>query len=414
MEEQIRMSIKEATRLSLMKQMDKENFTMKRLSEELGVTLRQAKRIRKRYRQQGVLGLVSQKRGRPSNRKISIDIRNEVLNLIQKHYTDFGPTLASEKLAEKHKICLSEETVRKWLIEAGLWQVKRRKTIRVYQRRQRRSRFGELLQGDGSPHDWFEGRAERCTLLQFVDDATGKTTAARFVPVETTEGYLEVLQEHLERCGRPLALYVDKHSTFRVNREEIKKGVGITHFGSVLKTLDIELICAHSPQAKGRVERKNGVFQDRLIKEMRLRNICSIEEGNAFLPEFLDEVNRRFGKEPAQPENAHRALRAQDDLKRIFARKDQRKLSKNLTFQHHGVLYMVQTKSPNRLKHVTVTVFCKVGGSIEIEYKGQKLEYKKWEEINYEQPKILDCKQIEISGWAFRKKRQPDKHHPWK
>lgn len=221
-----------------------------------------------------------------------------------------------------NKITISAETIRKWLVEEGLWKVKKKREDRVYQRRARRSRFGELLQGDGSPHDWFEGRDKKCTLLQFVDDATSKITAARFVPTETTEGYLEVLKEHLEKYGRPQALYVDKHVTFRVNREEIKKGTGITRFGQIVKELEIELICANSPQAKGRVERKNGVLQDRLIKEMRLKGINNLEEGNGFLAQFIEEMNKRFGKEAENSEDAHRKLRPQDDLKKIFTKKE--------------------------------------------------------------------------------------------
>ena len=410
--EKMQMSIKEAERLSIMKQVDKKYLTVKEASEELKLSLRQAKRVRKRYREQGEEGLISLKRSQQSNRRIDQKIRDRAIHLVKTQYPDFGPTLASEKLRERNGIHLSSETLRKWLMEEGVWKGKRKKEVRVFQRRARRSRFGELLQGDGSPHDWFEGRAEKCSLLQFVDDATSKTTAARFVPTETAEGYQELLKEHLERYGRPEALYVDKHGIFRVNREEIQKGKGITHFGRVLKDLGIELICANSPQAKGRVERKNGVFQDRLIKEMRLRGINSIEEGNAFLPEFLEEMNQKFGKEPASEKDAHRALRGQDDLERIFAKRDTRKLSKNLTFQHQGILYLIETQTPNRLKYAGVEVLWREGREIEVEYQGKKLKYKKWSETVYEQPPVQDCKEIAIKGWA--KTRKPGRHHPWR
>lgn len=268
-----------------------------------------------------------------------------------------------------------------------------------------------MLQGDGSPHDWFEGRDEKCCLIHFIDDATSDVTAARFVPTESEEGYLKCLQEHLEKHGRPLALYVDKHAIFRVNREEIKKGLGITHFGKILKELDITLICANSPQAKGRVERKNGVFQDRLVKEMRLEKINSLEEGNTFLPKFLKKHNQRFKIEAASAENAHRPMRKKDDLQRLFARQDKRKLSKDLTFQHHGKLYLIETKTPNRLRHATIDVFWKEDQPIELEYKGQKLEYKKWEEKVYEKPDVMDSKEI---GWASMNHKKPSRHHPWR
>lgn len=414
MKETLKMSIKEAERLGIMRQIDKKKLTIAKASEELGLSLRQTKRVRKRYLKDGEAGLISLKRGRASNRKIESKIRNRAMSLIKTKLVGFGPTLAKEKLKEFEGIKVSEETVRKWLIEEGLWEVKRKKEVKVYQRRKRRSRFGELIQGDGSPHDWFEGRGERCNLIQFVDDATSKTTAARFVKSETTEAYLELLEEHLERYGRPLGLYVDKHSVFRVNKEEIQKGVGITHFGKVVKELGIELICAHSPQAKGRVERKNGVYQDRLIKEMRLRGINTMEEGNKYLPEFLEMINKRFGKEAEDPEDAHRELRVKDNLERIFAKKETRKLSKNLTFQHKGILYMLETKTPNRLRHATIDIFSREGEAIKVEYKGTPLKYKQWSETIYEQPKVLDGKAIEGMLWATKQPPKPRKNHPWR
>ena len=415
MKEMARMSIKEAGRLCVMRKLEEKTIGIREASEELGVSERQTKRIRKRYLKMGEKGLISQKRGKESNRKTSKNLRSKILNLMKTVYLGFGPTLAKEKLEEREQIKISGETLRKWLIEEGLWKSKKKKAGKVYQRRERRSRFGAMLQGDGAPHDWFEGRGPKCSFLQFVDDATSKTTAARFVEAEGTEGYLELLREHLRKYGRPLALYVDKHTTFRVNREETKKGTCITHFGRVVKELEIELICAHSPQAKGRVERKHGVFQDRLVKEMRLRGICNIEEGNKFLPEFLEEMNVRFGIEPANSEDAHRVLRRGTNLDKIFARREIRKLSKNLTFQYRGILYLIQTKTPNRLKHGTVEVVYREGRAIEVEDEGKTLSYKKWEEKAYEQPKILDGKQIELMEEdKTRGRRKPGKHHPWR
>lgn len=209
-------------------------------------------------------------------------------------------------------------------------------------------------------------------------------------------------------------MYVDKHSVFKVNREEVKSGTGLTHFGKVTKDLGIELICANSPQAKGRVERKNGVMQDRLTKEMRLRGINNREQGNEYLPQFLEELNSRFGIEASNPENAHRAMREQDDLSRIFARKDKRKLSKELTFQFGGILYMVETKNPNRLRHATVEVIRKKGQSIEVEYQGAKLKYKNWAEMPYERTRVLDAKEIEVGSWMAKKSTRPAAHHPWR
>ncbi|MBS0628582.1 MAG: ISNCY family transposase [Verrucomicrobia bacterium] len=414
MKEQAEMSIKEAERLSVLRQVDKKILTLKEASEELGICLRQMKRIRKCYLNHGEKGLISAKRGKESNRKISKESRDAIIDLVKQKYIDFGPTLASEKLEELDGIKISSETLRKWFIAEGIWKSKRKKEVKIHQRRARRSQFGELLQGDGSPHDWFEGRSAKCTLLQFVDDATSNTTVARFEPTETTDGYLKLLEEHLKEYGRPLGLYVDKHSTFKVNKEELKKGTGITHFGQVVKDLEIELICANSPQAKGRVERKNGVFQDRLIKEMRLLGINTIEEGNKFLPKFLKKLNKKFGVAPAIAKDAHRPLRLKDDLKKIFARKDTRKLSKDLTFQHNGILYLIETKTPNRMRHATVIISWLEEGVTEVQCNGVKLKYKKWAEKVYEQPKVLDRKEVATGELGYQKKMKPGKHHPWK
>jgi hypothetical protein len=410
---EFRMSIKEAERLGIMRQLDKESLTLKKASEHLGISLRQIKRIRKRYLKEGEIGLVSKKRGVPNIRKIKQKTRDKIINLIRTKYFDFGPTFAREKLMEINGLKVSVETLRKWMIEENIWKFKRRKEKKIHQRRARRSRFGEMLQGDGSPHDWFEGRDEKCTLLQFVDDATSKTTAAKFMPSETTEGYLELLQMHFQKYGRPLSFYVDKHSVFRVNREELKKSSGITHFQKVLNELDIELICANSPQAKGRVERKNGVFQDRLVKEMRLAGINTIEEANQFLPHFLNEHNKRFGKAAPNTEDAHRPLRQQDNLNKIFARKDKRKLSKNLTFQHKGILYLIETKTPNRLQHAFVDISWRENEPIKVEYNGQELKYIKWEETTYKKPAVLDSKGIEMI-WHTKHISKPSMRHPWK
>ncbi len=197
MKEQVKMTIEEAHRLGLMKQVDKKVLTIRRAGEELGVSLRQAKRIRKRYLAKGEIGIISLKRGQPSHRKIPEDVKSKVMDLVMTTYEGFGPTLACEKLAERDRLQLSNETLRKWTIEAGIRRPKKRKEQKVYQRRTRRSRFGELLQGDGSPHAWFEGHGEKCSFLQFVDDATGHSTVGKFVPVESGDGYLDILQEHL-------------------------------------------------------------------------------------------------------------------------------------------------------------------------------------------------------------------------
>ena len=362
------MSIKEANRLSVMRQIEKKILSMKKASEELGVTLRQTWRIWKCYRVEGETGLISKHRGKTSPNRIDSKLREEVIKILQREeYIGFGPTFAAEKLRERHGYYLSDETLRKWMIEEGLWEAKALKDRKIYQRRVRRSRFGELLQGDGSRHAWFEGRGEECTIVIFVDDATSRLTAGRFVPAETTVAYQQILEEHLGKYGRPIALYVDKHSIFRTSRENSGAKESETHFGRVLRELDIELICAHSPQAKGRVERANGVLQDRLIKEMRMRKISTIEEANQYLPTFIEEYNQKFGKEPRDPEDAHRPMQEGDDLERLFARRTVRRLSKSLSFQYEGVFYQIIPTLPNRFRSTHVNILERSGKPILVE-----------------------------------------------
>lgn len=406
------MSIKEANRLDVMRQIDRKILSLRKASEDLGVSIRQAKRIRKRYLAEGEKGLMSRHRGKVSPNRIERKLKEAVVKILNREeYTEFGPTLMKEKLRQRHGYYLSEETLRKWMIETGLWVAKKGKTQKVYQRRIRRARFGELLQGDGSRHAWFEERGEECTLVIFVDDATSRLTAGRFVPAETTEAYLGILEEHLRRYGRPLGLYVDKHSIFRVTRE-VESRETQTHFGRVLGELDIELICAHSPQAKGRVERANGTLQDRLIKEMRLRKIRTIEEANEYLPQFIEEYNEKFGKEARSEEDAHRPIRENVDLERIFARKATRKLSKNLSFQYEGNFYQIEPITKNRHRAMHVDILARPGKPVLVQHGGQEVPYIRWESQEHK-PRILDSKELE-AYWPTKEKRRPGKHHPWK
>jgi hypothetical protein len=408
------MSIKEANRLSVMRQVDKKILSMKKASEELGVSLRQGKRVRKRYLREGEVGLISKHKGKISPNRINLNLRNAVIKILQREeYVGFGPTLATEKLRQRHGYYLSDETIRKWMMEEDLWEAKKQKERKIYQRRIRRGRFGELLQGDGSRHAWFEERGDECTLVIFVDDATSQLTAGRFVLAETTIAYQELLEQHLRRYGRPLGLYVDKHSIFRVSRETSSAKETETHFGRVLKDLDIELICAHSPQAKGRVERANGVLQDRLIKEMRIRGINTIDAANRFLPMFIEEYNHKFGKEARNEENAHRPLREEDDLERIFARRSIRKVSKSLSFQYEGVFYQIQPARPNRFRTTHINILDRPGKPILVESGGKEYPYTKWEESAHGKPKILDSKELE-AYWPTRPLKKPGNYHPWK
>ena len=390
------MTIKEAERLSIIKQLISKKLKQREASKILGLSLRQTQRLVRSYKEEGTQGLISKKRGKANQRKISQNKKLNIVTTIREKYSDFGPTLATEKLKEQENIFISRETVRRLMIEEGLWEAKKKKEKRVYQRRARRGKEGELVQADGSYHDWFEGRASKCCLIQFVDDATSKILYAKFCDWESKNNYFACLEEYIKQHGKPEELYVDKHSVFRVNREELKKGEGVTAFHKALKTLGIKLICANSPQAKGRVERKNGVLQDRLVKEMRLRNISSIEEGNRYLKEeFIEAHNKQFGKLPADSRSGHRPLNAKDNLKKILATRDERKISKNLTIQYNNQLYQLETNTPNRMRYKKVTTIERPGEELIIEYQGEEIPYTIWREHKHVRPEIIDDKQLE-------------------
>jgi len=342
------MSRKELDRTEWMLRVHERRMTQAQVAEHLGLSLRQVERLYRAYKAHGASGLISKKRGRPSERQLSVALRNDAVTLVRDKYGDFGPTLACEKLAEVHGLVVSVETVRKWMTEAGIWLPRSRRLPRAHQPRARRPCLGELVQLDGSDHEWFEGRGPRCVLLVFIDDATGRLMQLRFVRSESTFDYFDATRAYLEKHGRPVAFYSDKHSIFRVGAKEPRGGDGITQFGRAMSELNIDILCANSPQAKGRVERANKTLQDRLVKELRLRGIDSIEAGNAFLPAFAAEFDARFARLPASPHDAHRPLRSEDNLDEVFRWKEQRKLTRNLTIHYRRSLYVVEDTAPAR------------------------------------------------------------------
>jgi transposase len=286
------MSGSERDRAHVVRQALDHHLGQREASERLGISVRQFKRLVRSWREAGDAGLVSRQRGRASHNQLVAGQRSRISGLLKGRYPDFGPTLAAEKLLEVDGIKVSRESIRQLQIELGLWKPKTRRVRRVFQLRERRPRFGELIQIDGSPHDWFEGRAPRCTLIVFIDDATSRLTALRFAPVESARAYLETLRDHVLEHGCPLAFYSDRHGIFRVNAKDAQSGDGKTEFGRVAARLDIVPIHALTPQAKGRVERANQTLQDRLVKEMRLQNISSIEVANGFFRSSLPPGTR--------------------------------------------------------------------------------------------------------------------------
>jgi len=412
------MSQTELTRLDAVKQLEAKSATQVQIAERLGLSVRQVKRLWRGYRSDGPKALLSQRRGRASNHQLAAATKTEALNLIQSRYSDFGPTLAHEKLCEVHQMQISLESVRQLMIGADLWRAKRARKFVAQQLRERRERYGELVQIDGSPHAWFEERGPRCTLLVFIDDATGRLNHLQFVPAETTWAYMNATREYVETHGRPLAFYSDKHSIFRVNDTqavgESGGGDGVTQYSRALAELGIQIICANTPQAKGRVERANLTLQDRLVKEMRLQGINDMETANRFLPGYMEDLNRRHAREPRSPQDAHRPLSPQINLDHVFSIVATRVLSKNLTVGYDKVLYQIQTKRPHyALRGQQVVVRQAQDGTVTIECKGKPLDYTTFHQQS-PQAKIVTAKEVVAMDLAPQPQTKPGRSKPEK
>jgi len=375
------MSAKELNRLEVLGRVLDRRLTQAQAAEQLGLGIRQVERLCRRLRIEGPRGLVSRKRGRTSNRKLPDDLRRRALDLIVSRYTDFGPTLAAEKLRAIHGVAVSVETLRRWMIDAELW-VPRSQRQRVHQPRRRRSCLGELIQIDGCDHEWFEDRAPRCTLLVYVDDATSRLMELRFVPSESTFSYFAATRTYVERHGKPVAFYSDQASIFRINATEPRKTEGMTQFSRALSELNIDIICASTPQAKGRVERAHLTLQDRLVKELRLQSISTTEAANAYAPEFMAAYNERFGREPLSDHDAHRPVRDDEDLARIFTLQEDRKISKELTLHYQGNVYLIDPNPETLcLRGRMCRVYADARGRVEVRREGRSLPFRAFNKL---------------------------------
>jgi hypothetical protein len=335
----VSMSDRECERLEVLSDVRCGRLRVSDACAVLALKRRQVFRLLARLKQDGAAGVVSRRRGKPGNHCLPAALRRLALSLVREHYSDFGPTLAAELLAERHGCAVSRETLRHWMTADGLWTARKRRHRAVHQPRQRRDCLGELVQIDGSEHAWFEDRGNKCTLLAFVDDATSCALHLRFVPSETTFDYFRSVRAYLTAHGKPVALYSDKHGIFRVNQGEGKGR--LTQFGRAMAELTIGTICADSPQAKGRVERAFGTLQDRLVKMMRLDGISTMEAANAWLPGFVSDYNRRFARVPASPKDLHRPLGADDDLDAILVCRHERTVTHSLGVAWKGALLLL-------------------------------------------------------------------------
>ena len=375
-------------------------------AEILSLSGRQIRRIVKRIRREGDRGVIHKSRGRPSNRRISPKIKDRVINLYRAQYKGFGPTLASEKFLERDRIEISDETLRRWLMEAGDWK-KRSKRGRHRQWRERKHHAGEMVQMDGSHHAWFEDRGGPCVLMSYIDDATGETFG-RFYEYEGTIPAMDSFKRYIKKKGLPMKVYLDKHSTYKSTAkptiEDQLNDVGpLSEFERALRELGVEVSHAHSPQAKGRIERLFRTLQDRLVKEMRLRGIRTLEEANQFLEEYLPVYNKRFSVCPKEKDNFHRPLPKGLVLDTILCIKTERSLRNDFTVAHNRKLYQIE----DSVKASTVTVQERVDGSMIMTHQGRSLRFKEITERPVrEKPQVVLMR--------IRKPRIPSVDHPWR
>lgn len=401
------MSNEELDRLDVVRRTFERRLTQLEASTILSVSLRQMERVCRAYREHGPAGLVSKQRGRPSNRQLAEELKSQVLALIRARYSDFGPTLVCEKLQELHGLRVSRETLRKWMTADGLW-LPRKQRRRVHQNRHRRPCVGELVQIDGCEHAWFEDRGPKCTLLVYVDDATSRLMEARFVPSESTFGYFAATRAYLDRFGKPVAFYSDKASIFRATpRKGAQESTGLTQFARALSDLNIDIMCANTCQAKGRVERAHLTLQDRLVKELRLQDIQTPEDGNRFLVEYMESHNGRFAKEPMRTHDAHRSLRDDEDLEQIFSWQETRKVSKNLTLQYKKALYLLESTAETRM---LIGRRCDIhewdDGRVAVSYQGRSLKFRVFDKDPYvDQAEVVPNKRL-AAALAFAMERQ--------
>lgn len=375
----ISMSVKETERITVMDNLIEKRIKQKHAARQLNISIRQVQRILKRYKRDGTVGLVHLGRGMVSNRTVPQKEKDRVINIIREHYHDFGPTFALEKLKDHHHVAFGVDTLRKEMVIAGFWKAGKRKVKEIHPYRERRACLGELVQLDGSPHDWFESRSASCTLLAFIDDATNRIMDGMFVDYEGTWILFGATEHYLSIHGKPLAFYVDKHSTFKINRqanieEDLKDQQAQSQFARAMDELGIEVIFANSPQAKGRVENLFGTLQDRLVKEMRLAGISGKEEGTRFFREvYLPWHNAKFAVLPREKANLHKPLLPVDDLSRIFTVQSSRIVSKDLIAQYKNTRYRLLPAAGYRhtLKKAKITVEENREGKVCFRYKDQ-------------------------------------------
>ena len=399
----ITMTQEELKRLHIVKKVLAKELKQIEAADKLDLSLRHTGRITKRVREEGDKGIVHRSRGQPSHNKIPDSIKNKAISLCREKYKGFGPTLASEKLFEIEKIKLSDETLRNWLIEKGLWE-RRRKRKKHRKWRQRKHHFGEMIQWDGSHHNWLEGRGPECVLIGQIDDATSKKSG-QFYKYEGTMPSFASLKRYIKKHGIPHSIYLDRHSTYKSTKkptveDELNNREFLSQFERAAKELGITVIHANSAQAKGRIERSFKTDQDRLIKELRLAGISTIEDANKFLKSYWPKHNKRFAVKPLKEGNLHRPIPKGIDLDAILCRKTVHPLRNDFTIVHDKKLYQIRDRAVGR----KVTVEERINGAKHITYNGRRLKYKQ----------ITASPQKEKPKPKLRRVHRPPMEHPWK
>jgi transposase len=411
--ETIRMSQRERRRLEVFSRVRREEIKLVKASELLGLSYRQTKRSYARYREEGDQGLVHRLRGQASNRRADPRGKRKVLKLYERKYADYGPTLAAECLAEEDGVTVAVETLRQWLLSAGLWR-KRRKHRPYRQRRPRKEYFGELVQMDGSHHDWFEGRRGWAVLMVMIDDATNEVYA-EFHEEETTIAAMMTFAGYVQQYGLPRALYVDRDSIYRCDREttaaeNLAAEEATTQFGRAMKELDVQLILARSPQAKGRVERVHGTLQDRLVKALRRAKIGDLATANRFLREkFLPGFNARFRRPAAERSDLHCRVPRGIDLARVLSIQELRVVQNDWTLRFENRWFQLAERHHKlSLARRTITICQRLDGELELLYRGRALSYR---ELT-----TMPARAQRPKHEAIRSKQgqRPAADHPWR
>ena len=406
-EDIIRMSIEESSRLHIIRQALEKSITQKKAAQLLALCERQVRRIVLRIRQEGDGGICHRARGRVSNRRINQKVKKHILTLCRGRYREHGPTLIHEKLSEEHQLQIGIETLRQWFIEAGIpYQKRRNRPHRQW--RERKSYCGEMVQMDGSHHAWLEDRGPWCVLMGYIDDATNETFF-RFYGYEGTMPAMDSFKRYIRRYGVPQSLYVDKHAAYKSKAVETVEDDLLgkkprSDFEKSLEMLEVMVIHAHSPQAKGRIERLFRTLQDRLVKELRVRNINTIEQANEFLTEYVPRFNKRFRRKPAQEGNLHRPALTSRELDEILSVKTERALRNDFTVAHNKKLYQVH----DTVRAKKIVVQERIDGSLYFLHQGRRLRYKEitTRPVKEEKPP----RSIHRARWSWT----PPVTHPWK